>query len=58
MLGGGDAYRVIDKRVHRTEENSGNDNNGDEGGDDLSGNGNGGDNDGNGHTFLHEISHM
>jgi hypothetical protein len=47
MLGGGDVYRVIDKRVHRTEENSDNDNNGDEGDDDVSGDG-----DGNGHTFF------
>jgi hypothetical protein len=47
MLGGDDVYRVIDKRVHRTEENSDNDNNGDEGDDDVSGDG-----DGNGHTFF------
>jgi hypothetical protein len=47
MLGGGDVYRVIDKRVHRTEENSDNDNNSDEGDDDVSGDG-----DGNGHTFF------
>jgi hypothetical protein len=53
MLGGGDVYRVIDKRVHRTEENSDNDNNGDEGDDDVSGDG-----DGNGHTFFDEISHL
>ncbi|KAF7099338.1 hypothetical protein CFC21_100978, partial [Triticum aestivum] len=35
--GGGEVYRVIDKRV-RTEENSDNDNNRDEGDDDVSGN--------------------
>jgi hypothetical protein len=48
MLGGGDVYRVIDKRVHRTEEQCDNDNNGGEGDDDFSDNGDGGDNDGNG----------
>jgi hypothetical protein len=52
MLGGGDVYRVIDKRVHRTEENSDNDNNVDEGGDDVSADGDGSDNNGNGTTFL------
>ncbi|KAM0931792.1 hypothetical protein ACQ4PT_000086 [Festuca glaucescens] len=46
--GGGDVYRVIDKRVHRTKENSDNDNNGDEGGDDVSADGDGGDNNGQG----------
>uniref|UniRef100_A0A453QPJ1 RRM domain-containing protein n=1 Tax=Aegilops tauschii subsp. strangulata TaxID=200361 RepID=A0A453QPJ1_AEGTS len=49
--GGGEVYRVIDKRV-RTEENSDNDNNRDEGDDDVSGN-----DDGNGHTYL-IISHI
>jgi hypothetical protein len=51
MLGGCEVYRVIDKRV-RTEENSDNDNNRDEGDDDVSGN-----DDGNGHTYL-IISHI
>ncbi|XP_047091840.1 uncharacterized protein LOC124703659 [Lolium rigidum] len=46
--GGGDVYKVIDKRVYRTEEQSENDNNGGEGDDDFSDNGDGGDNDGNG----------
>jgi hypothetical protein len=54
MLGGDDVYRVIDKRVHRTEENSDNDNNSDEGDDDVSGDG--ADNDGKGHTFLMNLA--
>ena len=50
MLGGGDVYRVIDKRVHRTEENSDNDIR--DGDDDVSGDGGGDGNDGNDHTYL------
>uniref|UniRef100_A0ACD5XVW3 Uncharacterized protein n=1 Tax=Avena sativa TaxID=4498 RepID=A0ACD5XVW3_AVESA len=42
--GGGDVYRVIDKRVHRTEENSDNENSGD----DVSGDSDGGGSDGHG----------
>uniref|UniRef100_A0ACD5ZP91 Uncharacterized protein n=1 Tax=Avena sativa TaxID=4498 RepID=A0ACD5ZP91_AVESA len=43
--GGGDVYRVIDKRVHRTEENSDIENNSDE---DVSGDSDGGGSDGQG----------